>query len=78
MERSYYQEKRLEMWEREASTPKTLTKQKLKEERDKENFWNNWRPTNRNNMESTAGMENSRRMERMDEKNLRSQHVFNM
>ena len=40
MERSYDQEKRLTMWERETSKPKTLTKPKLKEERDKENFWN--------------------------------------
>ena len=67
MERSYDQEKRLTMWERETSKPKTLTKPKLKEERDKENFWNTWRPTNRNNVESTMGMEDSRRIERMDE-----------
>ena len=40
MERSYDQEKRLTMWERETSKPKTLTKPKLKKERDKEKFWN--------------------------------------
>ena len=50
--------------ERESIKTQTLMKPKLKEEREKENFWNNWRPTNRNNDESTTGMEDSTRMDK--------------
>ena len=41
---------------------------KLKEVKDQENFWNNWRPTTTttNDMESTARMEYSRRLEKND------------
>ena len=47
----------MEMWEKEYSQLKPMTKPKMKEERDLEIFWNTWRPPTGNRIEDANRME---------------------